>query len=143
MLLTLVFATTLMSCATDPVQWGPDPTPLAERANVVADPGSTFRLAPGQLAAVGDILVGFRGIRTDSRCAADVQCVWQGDAEAVIGTAPERGRWTWTTLHIGVEPRTVDTDAFEIRLRALEPEPRSSVRIPPEDYRVVLEVVRQ
>jgi hypothetical protein len=132
----------LTACSSDPVRWTLAPTPSGASANVQAEVGTTFRLAPGQFASVagGEIFVAFRELEADSRCPGDVVCVWEGDAAVVIGTASEGMAWTWTTLHTTLEPKQLSADEFIVELLQVEPTRRTSASIDPEDYRVVLSV---
>ena len=65
-------------------------SPTAPR-NVSLD--EEFVLAPSQVAVVGDtgLTLSFERVDSDSRCAVDVVCVWEGDA-AVALTASQSGR---------------------------------------------------
>jgi hypothetical protein len=104
-----------------------------------------FVLAPSQIAQVGDtgLSLAFERVSSDSRCGVDVNCVWEGDAVAMV-TASQPGRDTaalelHTTTSGGgqLEARYGD---FLIKLAALSPQPRSTERIRPEDYRATLRV---
>lgn len=110
-------------------------------ATVHVDVGATFRLAPGEVAAVGDeaLLIGFREVLGDSRCPITVVCVWQGDAEVLMQTASGGDGWSPTTLHTGVEPRTRGVDGFLITLVQVEPAPLETP-IDPGDYRITVTV---
>jgi hypothetical protein len=129
-------------CSSDPVRWGPDPTPLAASAQVRTGIGEGFRLAPGEFAAIADrnFLVAFRGVQSDSRCPRDVTCVWPGDAEVVVGIAFEHTDWTWSVLHTGVEPRRVEVEGLIVTVVDVEPQPLSTATIADRDYRAVLTV---
>ena len=131
-------------CASEPFRLEDEPDPVAAQSAVEATTGDTFRLRPGESATIdGTVLVAFRGIRQDSRCPVDVNCVWAGDAEAAIGVAAEGGPWEWSSLHTGLEPRTLHSHGYGITLVDVEPATRSTTRIPPENYIVVLSAVRE
>jgi hypothetical protein len=106
-----------------------------------------FDLAPSQVAMVGDtgLTLAFERVRSDSRCAVDVQCIWEGDA-AVAVTASQPGRESaplelhTTTSGGGV--REARYGEFLIRLTGLSPQPRSTEPIRPGDYRAALRVTR-
>jgi hypothetical protein len=141
-LLFLTLAAT--ACASDPTQNTGVPLPALSVADVRAADGTTFRLRPNEVAASedGSLLVTFPGIRADSRCPAEVTCVWAGDAEMRVGTAPDGGRWSWTILHTGVEPRAVVAGGHTVTLLDLEPAARESGPIAPGAYIAVLRITR-
>ena len=113
-----------------------------EAANVSADTGQTFELKAGQTARVGNagLVIGFRGVASDSRCPVDVTCVWQGDAELRMQASMARRAWTPLTLHTGVEPRSAQFQNYTITVVSLTPEPREGQRIPSDRYTVTLRV---
>jgi hypothetical protein len=89
------------------------------------------------------LLVGFRGVSSDSRCPTDVQCVWAGDATARIQATVGRMAWTGFDLHSTLEPKAATFRSWEIRLVKVEPSPRSTEGIPPGAYVVTLEVTQK
>ena len=104
-----------------------------------------FQLAPSQSAAVGDtgLTLAFERVESDSRCGVDVTCFWEGDAEVFV-TASQPGRDTATlelhTTTSGGRQTEARYGDFVIALRGLSPQPRSTERIRPEDYRATLRV---
>ena len=125
------------ACASSESPLSTDPSGAA----VVSAVGQTFELRPGQTARVGaELLVGFRGVASDSRCAVDVQCVWAGDAEVRIQVTANRADWTSLALHTGVEPRSGTFRNWRITVVDLKPAPRSTSRIDPSNYVVTLRV---
>ena len=133
-----LLALIVTGCAGSETPLSNDPT----EATVVSQIGQTFDLKPGQTARVGGdgLLIGFRGVANDSRCAVDVQCVWAGDAEARISATTRGAQWTPLVLHTGVEPRSAEFQGRRITLVELKPAPRSGARIPNENYVVTLRV---
>jgi hypothetical protein len=120
-------------------------TPLSldpAAAAVTSQVGQTFQLKAGQTARVGSegLLVGFRGVASDSRCAVDVQCVWAGDAEARVPVTVGRADWTSLSLHTTLEPKTATFRNYKITLVELKPAPRSTQRIDSNDYVATLRV---
>jgi hypothetical protein len=85
-------------------------------------------------------------VRSDSRCAVDVQCVWEGDAlvtvTAVQGSAAPAVLELHTTSSGGGGPREGRYGEFLITLTAVSPQPRSRETIAPNDYRATLRVSR-
>lgn len=107
------------------------------------DLGEIFRLSPGQRARVGNlVVVGFREVRQDSRCAIDVTCVWAGDAAAVLSVEIADAEATTLTLHTTLEPRAERVEDVVVTLVAVGPDPVSTRRIEPADYVVTLIVDR-
>ena len=138
--LALALAGPFAACNSSPSDGGLDPDP--EAATVVAEIGSSFELRPGQTARVGTsgLVVGFRGVATDSRCPVDVTCVWAGDAALRIRLAMRGGDWTPFDLHTTLEPRSAAYAGFTLSVVGLSPEPRSDQQIPGERYTVTLRV---
>lgn len=113
-------------------------------ADVAVEPGASFRLRPGETASVagGEWRVRFVGVRGDSRCPVDVECVWAGSAEVVVETAGPARPWSERSLHTGIEPRELRADGFTLALLEVEPPPRSTAPIDPARYIAVLRVDR-
>jgi hypothetical protein len=64
----------------------PSATPIVTEALVA--PGQPFTLGVGETAVLeGGLVMTFAAVVGDSRCPADVQCVWEGNAEIAIDTA--------------------------------------------------------
>lgn len=76
----------------------------------------------------------------DSRCPADVLCVWQGEAKIsinVIKDSQDLGNFVLSTL----EEKTIQTfDSFTIKLVEVQPYPYSNKEIMLSDYVVTLVV---
>ena len=115
--------------------------PSAERVPL----GREFSLAVGQSAVVGDagLRVTLKGVAQDSRCAVDVQCVWEGDATVSIDVASAPSPRAEYELHTsGRFEREVGHGAYRISLVRLDPARRSTDLPSPNDYRATLLVVR-
>jgi hypothetical protein len=100
-----------------------------------------IELAPGQSALfkAEKLEVTFIDIVSDSRCAADVTCVWQGAVTLRLAIR-SNGRQTQHEL-MEAQPLTLDgyvVDCVEV----LPPRGPESHRIAPADYRVTLKVTR-
>ena len=139
-----VLLAVVAGCLADPMQLEVEPIPSATAAVVRPAMGDTFQLRVGEVASIenGVLIVGFRGVRSDSRCPSDVNCVWAGDAEMYIGTTPAGGPWNWSVLHTGVEPMSLRANDLVITVVALDPVPTSGATIPQESYQVSLRVTR-
>ena len=105
--------------------------------------GREFTLAPGQSATVGGLTVVFAGVGSDSRCPADVVCVWAG--EALVNVSARVPGEAEATLSLRAGARAGEEAAYAgytIRLVSLAPYPRASKPIAPGDYRATLTVSR-
>ncbi len=101
-------------------------------------------LAPGQSLQSGALRVTFRSVEGDSRCPADVSCVWEGDALVKLERRERSGDPVARDLHTSgsVGPRTTSFGGFEIALVRLTPETNSQRPIPAQDYRAVLRITQ-
>jgi hypothetical protein len=133
-----IIALAASACASSEMPLSSDPSEAA----VVSAVGQTFDLRPGQTARVGNdgLVVGFRGVASDSRCAVDVQCVWAGDAEVRIPVTASRSDWTSLALHTTLEPKSATFRNYRITVVGLNPAPRSTARIDSNNYVVTLRV---
>lgn len=107
---TLALATLLAACAV--------PTNVGIRA---AD-GATVALKPGQTASLanGGALRYVRLVN-DSRCPADVQCIWAGDAVIALHWVPATGAERDLELHFNTAagPNHADLDGRRVTFTAL------------------------
>jgi hypothetical protein len=125
----------LASCGTSPA------TPRAAAAATVGEP---FTLAPAQTAQVEGtgLAVTFESVSADSRCPADVTCVWEGDAVVLVTVRPAAS--TPSELHTsGRYASQVEAGDFRVRLVELKPVPRSGASPAPGEYRATLVVTRK
>jgi hypothetical protein len=99
-----------------------------------------FVLAPGESSVVEEITVRFVRIAADSRCPADVVCVWAGDAQVQI-VVTSTGQSKEYELHT-MDKKPVTHDGYTVNLLKVDPYPSTSKKIEPEDYRVTLKVTK-
>jgi uncharacterized lipoprotein YajG len=100
-----------------------------------------IQLAPGQSAVfkAEKLEVTFVDIVSDSRCAADVTCVWQGAVTVRLAIRSD-GR---QTQHELMEAQQLTADGYVVDyLEVLPPRGPESHRIAASDYRVTLKVTR-
>ena len=119
-------------------------SPSAAKANSVTA-GQEFELGPGQSVLVGPepLKVTFESITADSRCAPEVQCVWEGDAVARVSAATGTQSPATYELHTNSGFATQATHgAYRIRLTAVAPGPHAGVTIDPAAYVVTLVVTK-
>jgi hypothetical protein len=102
--------------------------------------GREFTLALGQSVAVAgtDLCLTLRAVRDDSRCPADVQCMWAGDATVALEVG---GAATFDLHTSGALAREATHGGYRITLVRLDPVPHSTAPLT-ADYRATLVVVR-
>lgn len=96
-------------------------------------------LAPGESALLGGFVeVHFKEVQGDSRCPADVTCVWAGDAQLAITLAAGDGPSMPFFLHTNGQagPTQAMLAGLVVKVETLSPEPRAGAPIPQEDYRL-------
>ena len=101
-------------------------------------------LSPGQSVQSGSLRVTFTRVENDSRCPADVVCVWEGDALVKIEVSEQPGDPVARELHTSgsAGARTITYGGFQIELVRLSPETHSQQPIPAQEYRLVLKVTQ-
>jgi hypothetical protein len=101
-------------------------------------------LSPGQSVQSGSLRVTFTRVDNDSRCPADVVCVWEGDALVKIEVSQQPNDPVGRELHTSgsAGARTVTYAGFQIELVRLSPATHSQQPIPAKDYRVVLKITQ-
>jgi hypothetical protein len=112
------------------------------KRSVLVQTGSDFDLVTGETARVSGSFVNitFTGVREDSRCPADVQCVWQGNAAVRLALRHANGRVTDTVLSLNQEPHSMRYENLFVAVRDLNPQRRTDHPLKPEDYTVTLRV---
>ena len=106
-----------------------------------------FTLAPGQTAEVAGtpLQLTFQSVRDDSRCPADVTCIWEGDATVVLKVKDGTDETT-QELHTnegGNRSRKVPAGDYTISLVRLDPATDSTRPIEAAAYRATLRVARE
>jgi type IV pilus biogenesis protein CpaD/CtpE len=86
--------------------------------------GDTVHIPVGGSVGVdgGRLAVSFLARVSDSRCPANVVCVWMGDA-AVRVAARVGGTTVERVLHTGVEPHSLTVDRYTVTVVGLLPYP--------------------
>lgn len=101
----------------------------------------TFTLGVGESVELGDdgLVIGFNGIRSDSRCPSGVWCFWQGNAAAELWIQMQREERENFVLHTFNDyAQTIELGSFTIELVSVDPYPVINVPIDPETYVVTL-----
>jgi hypothetical protein len=91
---------------------------------ISASVGDTLRIPVGRSASVdnGRLVLRFVSRGADSRCPANVVCVWMGDAQVRIAARAGNAS-TERDLHTGLEPRSLTVGGYLVRVVGLLPYP--------------------
>lgn len=112
---------------------------------VYAPLNERFTLEVGQVAVIdgGVLQITFEKVLNDSRCPADVVCVWAGNARIALDVVHE-GTPVDVKLDTNPESVSVVVGDFEIALLALDPYPLHERPQPePSAYEATLKVTRR
>jgi hypothetical protein len=129
------------SCGSKPRVGDPSSPKTANTMNTDQE----FELGPGQSVLVGTepLKITFDAVTADSRCAPEVQCVWEGDAVAKLQAVTGAQAPAAYELHTNTGFATqVDHGAYRIRLTAVAPGPHAGTVIDPAAYVITLLVTR-
>jgi hypothetical protein len=77
----------------------------------------------------------------DSRCPADMRCVWAGNAKIKVELSG-KGKSQIVELNTGIKPQSVVYGGYEIKVIALEPRIRTNVRINPDSYTATFSITK-
>jgi hypothetical protein len=98
-----------------------------------------FELRQGQtlrIAGTGQTVT-FESVAEDSRCPADVVCVWAGNARVRLRVG-EAGRDTTVAVNTSIEPRAIQVGKVKLELKDVTPVPHAGSKTPADSYRVTL-----
>jgi hypothetical protein len=103
------------------------------------DPGAEVSLAHGATASVTgtDLQVRFVAVTEDSRCPRDTTCVWAGEVKVQLEIAEGSQKSSQVELREGEHAAA---GAYRVTLVRVEPQPVSTARIAPQDYRATLKL---
>jgi hypothetical protein len=127
---TLLFAATIAiaaACSSPPAAATGSPGGASDSRGGPLD--DTLHVALGRSATAdnGRLVLTFAARLADSRCPANVVCVWEGDA--TVRVSARVGRTTVERdLHTGVEPRTLSVDGYVVSVVGLTPYPGTDDR---------------
>ena len=112
---------TACSSAAAPGRDNPAPASKTQSTSFV----DTLSIGLGQSATAdgGRLEVRFDARVSDSRCPANVVCVWQGDANVRIITRVAGGAQVKSELHTALEPKKVVVDRYTISMVGMTPYP--------------------
>lgn len=110
---------------------------------VAAQKAEAVSVKIGRQKVVGSngISMKFESVIEDSRCPADVNCIWAGNAKIRIHLS-KNGRKLTAELDTMGNNTAVTFYGYSIKLVGLTPEPRSNVRIDRNGYMAKLEFVK-
>lgn len=120
-ILTLLCALALAACSSAASPGDGMPASISQtpaRADTLS-----IRLGQTATADGGRLEVRFETRVADSRCPANVVCVWQGDAHVQIITRVAGGAPVTSALHSTLEPTKVARDRYVITMIGLTPYP--------------------
>jgi hypothetical protein len=106
--------------------------------------GDTLHLQLGRSASVdgGRLVLTFVSRGADSRCPANVVCVWAGDV-AVRITGHSRDTTADVELHTGIAPRSLTVNGYVVTVVGLLPYPGTeAASVPTTTPTVLLRVTR-
>ena len=108
-----------------------------------SEAADSVKVRVGQTIVVEGIRVRFSNVESDSRCASDVVCVWEGDALAnfVVEQNCECDTPSFELkLHTTLEPKSGSAHGFRVELRKLIPYPRTTSPIRKDAYEAWLRI---
>jgi hypothetical protein len=92
-----------------------------------------------EVTATGGLKIAFIELVEDSRCPADVQCVWAGNAKIKVRVT-KNGKSQLLELEMVTKGMKPNFGNYRLTLKALSPELRSNVRINRNGYVATIEV---
>jgi hypothetical protein len=104
-------------------------SPLDPQVSAVLD--DTFALSVGQEATFAGqpLRILFEEVSGDSRCPAEVNCVWEGNATVRLRVRTATPDAQLVDLNTTLEPHAHVVFGYEISLERLDPYPQSDNRI--------------
>ena len=111
----------------------------ADREMQTVDLGAQATLAPGAAVSLKTtgMTVRFVAVTEDSRCPRDVTCVWAGEVRARLEIQESSQAASQLEL---LEGGSTVAGGCRVTLVRVEPQPTSTARIAPQDYRATLKL---
>jgi len=102
------------------------------------DAGAEVTLAPGATASLNaaKMQVLFVSVIEDSRCPRDVTCIWAGEVKLLLEIQSAQASLPIEILERG----DAIAAGFRVTLVRVEPQPTSTAKIAPQDYRATLKI---
>jgi len=85
----------------------------------------------------GEVEVRFVAVTEDSRCPRDVTCVWAGQVKIQLEIHESSKAASMVEV---LEGGSTDAGDYRVTLVGVEPQPLSTVKIAPQDYRATLKI---
>lgn len=111
--------------------------------------GEDFTLKPGDRMEVEEnatFAVRLDSVTSDSRCPADVKCIWAGRADCAVsliqGESVEKGTVSTGDMSKGGKGEAV-FGPYLLKIRTLEPTPKQGQTIPQKDYKATFVLTKQ
>lgn len=92
-----------------------------------------------EVTAAGGLKIAFVELVEDSRCPADVECVWAGNAKIKVRVT-KNGKSQVLDLEMVTKGMKPNFGNYRLTLKAVSPELRSNVRINRNGYVATIEV---
>lgn len=110
----------------------------AQKSRAV-ESGASVTLAPGESATVvgGSLHVRFVAVTEDSRCPRDTTCIWAGEVRVSLEIQEPSKPPRLVELKEG---DGTGASGWHLTLLGVEPQPASTVKIAPGDYRATLKI---
>jgi hypothetical protein len=142
---TFSFALVIGVHACAPATCDPATATCADPAAKVVSVGEEFVLAPGQRVTIGEsgLNIEFERVTSDSRCPRDVQCVWAGNAAIRIQVVEQMSEPRLVELDTYGERQKAQLGKYELQVVSLTPDPVSTERIEPRQYRLTLRLTER
>lgn len=110
--------------------------------------GKEFTIKVGQQITLdgAGLRIKFLGVEQDSRCPADVNCVWAGNAEVALEVTVGDKCVKKVKLNTHSNSQTAGEEKYEgyrVKLVGLSPHPRSDQKIAPGEYTATLLVSKE
>ena len=108
-----------------------------------SEAADSVKVRIGQTIVVGGIRVRFSNVESDSRCASDVVCVWEGDGVAnfVVEQNCECDLPSFELkLHTTLQPKSGSAHGFRVELLKLAPYPKTTSPIRKDSYEAWLRI---
>lgn len=103
------------------------------------EPGASVALAPGESVSVAGTSMSLRfvAVTEDSRCPRDTTCIWAGLVRVSLEVQESSRPSRQVELEQG---GSVEAGGCRLTLLGVEPQPVSTVKIVPTDYRATLKI---
>ena len=85
----------------------------------------------------------FSSVFHDSRCPTSVTCAWAGNGAIVVEVSRKKKKAVQAMLNTLLDPRGIEYKAYNIKLVALNPYPKTPGEIDPSEYEAVMIVSKR